>query len=186
MRDLAHPFNIEGFGLEKQEKLRSLVFFADSIGMKSEFQKIFESKLDRHQSEETRAKESLSVESTWYSAIEFEKKFFFKNQKLPYSKQPKRQKPVFQEADYLKMKQEWVAEISNDEIKAAIEFFFTYGARAFLSRKISDIKRDFRKLALEYHPDRAPFQQKYSSAQCEEIFKKLLFNYQRLSIPQGK
>lgn len=151
--------------------------------MKSEFQKIFESKLDRHQSEKAGASESLRAESTWYAAIDFEKKIFFKNQKFPYPKQPVRQKPVLQESDYLKIKQEWVAETSKEEVRAAIEFFFECGARSFLSRKTSDLKRDFRKLALEYHPDRSLFQQKCSPAQCEEIFKKILVCYQRLSIP---
>lgn len=138
--------------------------------MKSEFQRI----LDRHINKRSETQESQSFTQDTYIYIDLEPKFF--GQGKYRGANPKE----VLNAKYDRLLREWLDQVSSEDIQEAIKIFFDCGARNFLSRDVRDIKKDYRRLVLEYHPDRAVFQQKYSFQECHDMFVRITDAYKKL------
>ncbi len=147
--------------------------------MKSDFQRILDSYLMEPKDVETRPLQTKQVEAVQIHPSllsEVQTRYFSQGVYQKEKMSSVRQK----EHLYIQMKDEWMKECASEYLKDAIDCFYMYGARGFLTRKVQDIKRDYRKLALEYHPDRVQFQEKYTYQECHDIFQKIIASYKKL------
>lgn len=70
-----------------------------------------------------------------------------------YKKDPKVLEQARLEREKVELN-EFLAQIPSENGKSAARFFYAQGARSFMSMGFSDLKRDYKRLALKLHPDR--------------------------------
>lgn len=143
---------------------------ADSISMKTEFQRI----LDKHLNKSHEKQESANVVPDTYIYVDLEPKLFGQGK---YKGANPQEVLKFK---YERLLKEWLEDIDSEDLKSSIQIFYDCGARNFLSRDLKDIKKDYRRLVMEYHPDRAVFQQKYSFQECHNLFLRITEAYKKL------
>lgn len=84
------------------------------------------------------------------------------------------------EEKHKRLMKKWIESIASEELQGAIEYFYSLGARNFLSQNLVDIKKDYRKLVFRYHPDRALYQKNLTEEESLEVLKKINLNYKKL------
>jgi len=98
-----------------------------------------------------------------------------------YKKDPK----VLEQARLQREKMElneFISQFSSEKAKVSAQFFYAQGARSFMSMSASDLKRDYKKLALKLHPDRHFNESPSQQAQSVEDFRVLSESYDTLKM----
>lgn len=77
---------------------------------------------------------------------------------------------------------EFMSKFSSEKEKTSAQFFYAQGARSFMSMSASDLKRDYKKLALKLHPDRHFNEIPSLQKQSVEDFRVLSESYDTLKM----
>ncbi|MES2768297.1 MAG: DnaJ domain-containing protein [Bdellovibrionota bacterium] len=75
---------------------------------------------------------------------------------------------------------EFLTHILLEKDKTAVRFFYAQGARSFMSMSGSDLKKDYKKLAMKLHPDRHFNEIPSVQKQSQEDFRVLSESYDTL------
>jgi hypothetical protein len=107
--------------------------------------------------EETAKQSGVGVDLLkWLNSSELSKKYYYKVEDSSYSiykKSPKDLENQRLEREKHEINQ-FLAQIPSENQQKAARFFYAQGARSFMSGTYSDLKRDYKRLALKLHPDR--------------------------------
>jgi hypothetical protein len=120
----------------------------------------------------------------WLNSSPLGQKYYYKVDDSSYSiymKDPKeierqrlqREKEAFDE---------FLKSIPSEKEKESVLFFYTHGARSFMSFQMVDLKKDYRKLAFKFHPDRHPHETPSVKRHLEENFRVLSQSYETLQL----
>lgn len=120
----------------------------------------------------------------WLNSSPLSKKVHYKLEDSAYSGYKK--DPKILEKERLAREKtslyEFLTLIVSEKDKQAVMFFHMQGARSFMSMKVSDLKKDYKKLALKLHPDRHFNEIPSVKKSLEEDFSCLNESYQRLQL----
>lgn len=120
----------------------------------------------------------------WLNSSPLSQKSYYKVEESTYSiykKDPK----VVEELKTQREKQaleSFLAQIPSEKEKESVIFFYTQGARAFMSFRMTDLKKDYKKLALKLHPDRHFNESPSVKAAFEQDFRVLSESYETLQM----
>jgi hypothetical protein len=120
----------------------------------------------------------------WLNTSELTRKHYYRVEDSSYSIYKKDPKAIAQER-LEREKHElnlFLAQIPSEKEQNAARFFYAQGARSFMSTTFSDLKRDYKRLALKLHPDRHFNEISSVKRQCEENFRVLSESYEILKM----
>jgi hypothetical protein len=120
----------------------------------------------------------------WLNTSELTKKHYYKVEDSSYSIYKKDPKVIAQERSEREKRELnlFLAQIPSEKEQNAARFFYSQGARSFMSTTFSDLKRDYKKLALKLHPDRHFNEISSVKQQSEENFRVLTESYDVLKM----
>lgn len=160
----------------------------------STFSKILNEKLkkqDFYVDETVESNEQFSSQSglgidllKWLNSSELTKKHFYKVEDSSYSiykKDPKELEKQRLEREKIALNA-FLAQIPSVKGQHAAMFFYTQGARSFMSLTFHDLKRDYKKLAFKLHPDRHFNEIPSVQRQFQENFRVLSESYELLKM----
>ncbi len=131
------------------------------------------------------AHETISVDLLrWLNSSPFGRKTYYKIDESSYSVH-KKDPRLIEKMRFQREKQtlESVLErLHSEKEKQSVLFFYTHGARSFMSFRGEDLKKDYRKLAFKFHPDRHTHDPSSVKSQFEENFRVLSESYETLQL----
>ena len=160
----------------------------------STFSKILNEKLKKQDFHIEETDDSYSTESMpsglgidllkWLNSSELTKNHFYKVEDSSYSiykKDPKVLEKQRVEREKIALNA-FLEQIPSEKGQHAAMFFYTQGARSFMSLTFHDLKRDYKKLAFKLHPDRHFKEIPSAQRQFQENFRVLSESYELLKM----
>lgn len=120
----------------------------------------------------------------WLNSSPLAQKNYYKVEESSYSTYKKDPREI----EKLKIQREkealesFLTRIPSEKEKESVLFFYTHGARSFMSFRGGDLKKDFKKLALKLHPDRHFNVSPSEQQRFHEDFRVLSESYETLKM----